>query len=75
VTALVVNGGSPVSGATVTGSFSTGGGGTCTTNSAGTCSLSSANIRKRDGSTTFTVTQLNGTSYSGANASITIAKP
>ena len=74
-TALVVNGGSPVSGAMVSGSFSTGGGGTCTTNSAGMCSLSSGNIRKREGSTTFTVTQLNGTSYSGANASITISKP
>ena len=76
VTVLVVNGSSPVSGATVTGSFSTGGGsGTCTTNGAGTCSFSTDSMHKRNGSTTFTVTQLNGTSYSGPNASITISKP
>ena len=75
VTVQVVNGGNPVSGATVTGSFSTGGGGTCTTNGAGLCSLSSGSIHKRNGSTTFTVTQLNGASYTGPNASITISKP
>lgn len=75
MTVLVVDGGSPVSGAKVTGSFSVGGGGgSCTTNGAGTCSLGTGNIHKRVGSTTFTVTHLNGAPYSGPNASITISK-
>jgi len=75
VTALVLDGGTAASGATVTGAFSTGGSSTCTTNSTGTCSLSSGSIHRRVGSTTFTVTHLNGVAYSGPNASITIAKP
>jgi PKD repeat protein len=45
-----------VSGAVVSGSWSTGGTGTCTTDGVGTCSISSANLRTSVGSTTFTLT-------------------
>jgi thermitase len=78
-----------VSGAMVTGTWSGAatGSGTCTTGAAGTCVVVSGNVRKRDGSVTFTVAGVtaSGLNYSaGQNhdpdgesngTAITIAKP
>lgn len=47
-----------VSGATVTGSFSTGGTASCVTDSAGSCSLSSGNFRNNVAATMFSVTSV-----------------
>jgi len=60
VTVAVHNDGhTPVSNATVTGTFSTGGSGSCVTSGAGMCILTSGPIKK-SGSTTFTVTGVTG---------------
>jgi hypothetical protein len=71
-----------LSGATVTGSFSTGGSGTCTTSGAGTCSITSGALNSNTSSTTFTVTNVTQSGYSyqpSANhnpgSSITVNKP
>ncbi len=73
---------SPVSGATVNGSWSNGtsGGATCVTNGSGQCSVSKSNLKGNVGSVSFTVTGVSGTGLtydSGANeqASITVSKP
>ncbi|MEX1157387.1 MAG: hypothetical protein WEC79_00475, partial [Thermomicrobiales bacterium] len=47
-----------VSNATVTGSWSTGGSSECVTSGDGICNVTSPNLRKRIGSTTFTVTDV-----------------
>jgi subtilisin len=67
-----------VSGAVVSGSWSTGGTGTCTTDTVGTCTISSANLRTSVGSTTFTLTDvaLSGYYYVAPTVnSVTITKP
>jgi N-acetylneuraminic acid mutarotase len=62
--------GSPVSGATVSGSWSNGisGNGNCTTNASGLCSITRLQIRNTSNSVTFTVTNVSkaGTSYNPA---------
>jgi hypothetical protein len=57
-----------VSGAIVSGSWSTGGAGSCTTGSTGTCSISRSNISGGVASTTFTVTGVSkaGTTYTAS---------
>jgi subtilisin family serine protease len=70
----------PVSGATVSGGWSTGGTGSCTTGTTGTCSITSGNISRSVSSTTFTVSDVTGTNlvYDAAanvKTSITIARP
>jgi hypothetical protein len=78
---IVDAGNGPVSGATVAGSWSTGGSGTCTTGSNGACSITSGNLRRTTvASTTFTVTNVTGSNMvydSSANVatSITILRP
>ncbi len=54
----------PVSGATVSGSWSNGanGGGSCTTNGSGQCSITKNNVKNNVSSVTFTVTDISGTS-------------
>jgi subtilisin len=67
-----------VSGAVVSGSWSTGGTGTCTTDGAGQCTISSANLRTSSGSTTFTLKDvaLSGYYYVAPTVnSVTITKP
>ena len=70
-----------VSGAVVSGTWSTGGSGSCTTGTAGTCTISRNNISGGTGSTTFTVTGVtkSGATYDaaanhGPGTSITIAR-
>jgi hypothetical protein len=62
--------GAPVSGATVSGTWSNGtsGGGNCTTNASGLCSITRLNIRNQSNSVTFTVTNISkaGTTYNPA---------
>lgn len=73
----------PVSGATVSGSWSggTSGNASCTTGSNGTCSVTSGNINNSQSSATFTVTNLTNSSYTydpsanDVSSSITIPKP
>ncbi|MBY4678184.1 M36 family metallopeptidase [Marinobacterium arenosum] len=59
-TATVIEQGTtnPVSGAQVTGSWSNGGSGSCTTNSSGQCSISKSNIKSNVSSVTFSVTNV-----------------
>ena len=59
----------PVSGAVVSGTWSTGGSGSCTTGTGGTCSISRNNIPGSAASTTFTVTGVtkSGSSYAAAS--------
>jgi hypothetical protein len=61
----------PVSGITVTGSWSGGttGTATCTTNASGQCSVTSANMSSKKASVTFTVTNLSGGSGYTYNSS------
>ncbi len=78
----------PVANATVSGSWSVGGGGSCTTDAAGQCNVTKNNIKDREASATFTVAEVTrhaGDVYdSGANhdpdgdsdgTSITILNP
>lgn len=70
---------SPVSGATVTGSWSTGAGTSCTTNAAGTCSVT-LNLGKKATSVTWTVGGLTHAALTydpigNAVSSITVASP
>lgn len=81
------SGEAPVANATVNGSWSTGGSGSCVTNASGQCSITRNNIKGNQSSTTFTVTSVSHAtnSYnSGANhdpdgdsngSAITIAEP
>lgn len=80
-TTSVVNGGSAaVAGATVNGTFSTGGTGSCVTASNGRCTITSGAIKKSATSTRFTVTGISGSNMSYASGSnsktwIDITKP
>lgn len=78
VTIGIIDGASvAVDGASVSGSFTAGGSGTCVT-AGGVCTIESGNINNRTASTTFVVTGVvkEGSSYSpGENQSIHIAKP
>jgi len=58
-----------VSGATVNGSFSTGGTGSCVTAANGTCTITSGAIRKNIPSSTFNVTGVSGSGLSYAAGS------
>jgi len=67
-----------LSGAVVSGSWSTGGTGTCTTDGAGQCAISSANLRTNVSNTTFTLTgvALPGYQYVAPTVTtVTINKP
>lgn len=77
VTITVTDNGSPLSGATVAWSWSSGttGSGTCTTNASGQCSVSKSGIPKRVGSVTFTVSAVNGSSSFGGTKSLVVSKP
>ncbi len=71
--------GLPVSGATVSGTWSTGGTGTCVTQSPGTCSFS-ANLGSKTSSVTWTVNSIvaAGYSYNATDnllSAVTISKP
>lgn len=61
----------PLSGVTVTGSWSAGASGTssCTTNSSGQCSVSKTNIANTVSSVTFSVTNLSKSGYTYASSS------
>jgi hypothetical protein len=48
----------PLAGMTVSGSWSSGGGGNCSTDSSGYCSITRSNIKNNVGSTTFSVTDV-----------------
>jgi PKD repeat protein len=81
VTIGVVDASGPVGGVVVTGSWSTGSGGTsCTTNSQGSCSLSSSSLGKKTSSVTFTVGNLAKADWtyvpsSNKATSIVVSKP
>jgi subtilisin len=67
-----------VSGAVVSGNWSTGGTGTCTTDTTGQCSIQSGNLAKNVSSTTFTLTGVVLTGYDylkPAVTTLTIYKP
>jgi subtilisin family serine protease len=69
--------GNPVSGVTISGSWSNGGTASCTTGSGGSCSVSRSQ-HKRVGSVTFTVTgatHSGGLTSDGGPDSITVSKP
>jgi hypothetical protein len=77
VTITVTNGvGSPVSGAQVSGSWSTGTAVTCTTNLSGQCPVSISQ-HKKVGNVSYQVTNvaLAGYTYDGGDPSITVNKP
>jgi PKD repeat protein len=61
----------PLVGATVSGSWSTGGGSTCSTNVSGSCSVSVSVNGKKASTTTFTITNLVLAGYTYAPASNT----
>ena len=72
--------GDPVSGATVSGSWSgaVSGSGSCVTNASGTCAVDRNNLRHNQSSVTFTVTGVahGALAYDGStNLSVTITKP
>ncbi|MGI8828245.1 MAG: PKD domain-containing protein [Candidatus Limnocylindria bacterium] len=71
--------GAPVSGATVSGSFSPGGSASCTTSTAGTCSVSVTLSSRKVAGTTFTVTGMTGPlvydSTQNIETSATISRP
>ena len=67
-------GGSSVSGATVSGSFSPGGSGSCTTDGTGTCSITSGNIPLGT-NTTFEVTGVSGNYDPAANTVTSVPIP
>ena len=75
------NTGAPVSGAAVTGNWSNGfaGSASCTTASNGRCSVTTGNIRNRNSSVTFTVTNVTGSlaydSSANKKTSIVVVKP
>ena len=80
VNILVVNASDlAVANATVNGSFSTGGSGSCLTGSTGRCSIISGNLsRTLVSSTKFSVTTVSGTNLNyqaGAITSVTVPKP
>lgn len=80
VTVRNLSSGSVVEGATVSGSFSTGGTANCVTTSIGACKLTSTNISKSLGSSVFTVLGMTGAymSYDASQNSatqITIVRP
>ena len=58
----------PVAGAQVTGNWSNGGTGTCTTDSTGKCSVTKSNIPRNTTSITFTVTNTTKTGFTYASA-------
>ncbi|MBW6467071.1 MAG: S8 family serine peptidase [Brevefilum sp.] len=66
-----------LSGAVVSGSWGTGGTGTCTTDGAGQCAISSPNLRTNVNSTTFIVSGvvLAGYDYVPGVTSVTVNKP
>lgn len=76
-TVTISSEGSPVAGATVSVSWSTGGSGSCVTNGSGNCSVSASNLRRNAASTTVTVTGVSaaGLTWDGASATVTIAAP
>ena len=57
------DGANPVSGATVTGSWSAGGSNSCVTNSQGQCSLSKSSLKGSQSNVTFTVDDVSYSSY------------
>ncbi len=67
--------GDPVSGAQITGDWSTGNSGTCTTDLNGNCTVSKSGIAKRVGSVTFNVTNVTDPNWDGVKPSITVFKP
>lgn len=77
VTINVTSNGSPVSGTTLSGTWSNGASGTasCITNVNGACTVSKSAIPKRTGSVTFTVNTVGGSSNFGGTASISVSKP
>jgi hypothetical protein len=78
---------SPVANATVSGSWSNGGTGSCATSDGGQCTVSKSGILKKTGSTTFTVVTVTHTTltYKAADnhdpdgdsngTSITVSRP
>lgn len=80
VTVSVADDAGPRAGATVTGTFSVGGSGSCMTNSQGSCQLISGNISTKTASTTFSVTGVSsgGAPYDPSRntaSSVTILRP
>jgi hypothetical protein len=72
---VVTDGGAAVSGATVSGSWSTGGSSSCTTVSTGWCSVSTSVNAKKATSTTYTVSGVTHSSLvyqPGSKTSITV---
>jgi hypothetical protein len=71
--------GTPVAGATVSGSFTTGGTGSCTTGGNGICSLTGSAIKTSIASTTYNVVNVTGTGLSyepaGSQTSVTVNRP
>ena len=65
--------GKPVGGATVTGTWSAGGTGTCVTTAAGSCSFS-ANLSRKIASTTWTVSSIAAAGY-GYDAAANLGSP
>lgn len=64
------------SGVTMSGSWSNGSSGSCTTAAAGTCSVTLGGLRNnRDASVTFTVDTLDGAAATGSPLSVTINRP
>jgi PKD repeat protein len=79
VTIVVHGADNPLADVTVTGSWSTGSGGTsCTTDAFGACSIKSSNLNKKTTSVTFTVNGLTKPGWfydSNQNTAVTIQKP
>lgn len=81
VTIIVVNqSGNRVSGVVVSGNWSSGGNGSCTTNSSGQCTVSKNNLKSNVSSTTFSISPLarDGYTYNASNNSVsstTISRP
>ena len=79
VTITVVNGTTPVSGATVAGGFTLGGSAvSCTTGASGACSVRTGTLGKTVASTTYRVNGISGSGLSygaGALTSVTVTKP
>ena len=76
VTIAVATDGSPLSGATVSGSWSNGatGSASCTTGASGMCTTSKSGIPKRTGAVTFTVSTVNGSTSFGGTKALTVSK-
>lgn len=73
---VVTDGATGVAGATVSGSFSTGGTASCTTDSAGTCSVTTGNLRNTVADTTYTVSDVtHGSLVYDPNVSVTTTGP